>query len=478
MLDSLFRFLGRSGRPAARVKSKPSAVPNLEALEERWVLSTANSMSTQALLGSAIGDLTSTPPAGIVQTTNTGGVQVIDPGATAPSVNNGAAPTPVANTPSNASATQTREVDATFAAFPTGSSATQTIAQFNPSLGTLTGIQIITNGTLTSDVKVENLDEAPSNVSAQVNGSLSVQGPGFNPLTVTPSLSENTTLSASDGGTSFGGTAGHDFGAQSAQASKAVNLSASENDLSAWIGSGSVSLTETAQSSSTLSGSGNVMSQINTTAGGSVKVIYSYTPPAPSTPPPTTPPPTTPPPPPPGGCTTPTGPGSLSGIVYADPNHSGQYVTSDPGVPGVTVNLSGVTVTGQSVSQTTQTASDGSYRFSDLQPGMYALSDVTPPNFTAGVENLGSLGGTIENNQMIVALPQGGNGMCYDFGEVPPPPPASPPPPSNNGGGVPITPPPPPASPPPNTPSDPPAATSPIVLSKRWLIGDGWQSLG
>src|SRR5579884_515712 len=126
MLDSLFRFLGRSGRPAARVKSKKtSVVPHLEALEQRWVLSTANGMSTQALLGSAIGGLTGTPPAGIVQTTNTG--------VTAPSVNNGAAQTPTVNAPSSAATTQTQEVDATFAAFSTGGSATQTVAQFNPS---------------------------------------------------------------------------------------------------------------------------------------------------------------------------------------------------------------------------------------------------------------------------------------------------------------------------------------------------------
>jgi hypothetical protein len=154
--------------------------------------------------------------------------------------------------------------------------------------------------------------------------------------------------------------------------------------------------------------------------------------------------------------------------VYVDAGQTGHFVMSDAGVPGVTVNLTGVTLTGQSVSQTTQTASDGTYRFTNLQAGVYTLSDVQPPGFTAGAENLGSLGGTVVNNQMVLALPQGGTAMCYDFGEILP----TPPPPPPNGGGIPI--------PPPNTPSNPPStpADPPSTLSKRFLLGDGWQSLG
>jgi hypothetical protein len=440
------------------MEHKRRIVPGLETLEDRWVPSGMSSA------GDGLLNLLAVPAAGTVQTAST-------------------------------SATQTQEVDAAFASFSTGGSATQTVAQFNPTLGTLTGIQIISDGTLTSDVKVENLDGAPSNVGAQVNGNLSLQGPGFHPLVVNPSLSENTTLSAGDGGTSFGGTAGHDFGAQSAQASQSVTLSASENDLSAWVGSGTVSLTESAQSSSTISGSGNMMAQTHTTAGGSVRVIYSYTPapppspppaPPPVTPPPVTPPPPTPSTPPPVGCTTPTGPGSISGIVYVDPNHSGQYATGDAGVPNVTVNLTGFTLTGQSVSQTTTTSSAsgavGTYSFTNLGPGIYTLSDVQLANFLPGAETLGNLGGLVQGNVMILALPQGANAMCYDFGEVPPPPPPAPPPapPPPPNGGV-VSPPavsPPVVTPTNDPPADPPPITTPLVLTKRTLLGNGWWSLG
>lgn len=509
MFDSLFRFVGRS-RPAARRKPRPKAPPSLEALEDRWVPSATDGLSMQSLLG---GSFNNTPLAAVTQTNSVG--------ATPPLAVNSPATTPNAPLTTSPAATQTQQVTATFTPFTTGGSQTQTVAQFDPALGTLTGVQVILNGTLTSHVKVESFDGAPSNFAAQVNGNLQLQGPGIQSLAVTPSLSENAQLTAFDGTLDFGGTSGHDFGAQSAQASRSASLTAGQNDLSAWIGTGNVSLTEAAQSSSTMAGSGNEDTQVCSEGSGTVQVIYSYTPnvapqspppvsppaspppapppcmspppvsppasppPGPQSPPPVSPPPVSPPAsPPPGTCTTPTGPASIGGIVYVDAGHQGHYVTTDTGVGGVTVNLTGVTITGQSVNLTTTTGSNGTYSFTNLQPGIYTLSDVQPTNYTAGALNLGSLGGVVQNNDMILALPQGGFGMCYDFGEVPPPspPPAPPPspPPTNNGGGLPQSPPPvsPPASPPPGPTSDPSLFPIPVAISKRSLLGDGWQSLG
>jgi hypothetical protein len=526
MFDSLFRFLARQGRPLPRRKPRPKAPPRLEALEDRWVPSAADSVSMQSLLGSALAGPSGTPvalslPAPNVgmtppgATSNPGTTNASPPAASSPPAQGPGGPTVTAPTTPSTGGTQTQQVTATFTPFTTGGSQTQTVGQFNPTLGTLTGVQVILNGTLTSDVKVESFDSAASNFTAQVNGNLQLQGPGIQSLAVNPSLNENTTLTAYDGVMDFGGTSGHDFGNQSAQASQSVTLTAGANNLAAWVGTGNVSLTESAQSSSTMNGSGNEDTHVCSTGSGTVQVIYSYTPatapqspppvspppaspppcnnppvsppasppPGPQSPPPISPPPVSPPPaPPPATCTTPTGPGQINGIVYVDAGHQGHYVTTDTGVPGVTVNLTGVTLTGQSVNLTTTTGSDGSYSFTNLQAGIYTLSDVQPSSYTAGTLNLGSLGGIVQNNQMIVALPQGGDGMCYDFGELPPsPPPAPPPPPSPNGGGVPLSPPPgttPPQSPPPGTTFDPSLFATSGPISKRSLIGGGWQSLG
>jgi hypothetical protein len=455
--------------------------PRLEALEERWVPSaTDGTMSLQGLLGGT-STLSNPPVAGSTPTTDT-------------------------NAPPAPSGTQTQTATATFTAFKTGGSETQTVAQFNPSLGTLTGVQIIFNGQLSSDVKVENLDGAASNVNAQVHGNLTLQGPGFQAVSVSPAINESTTLSADDGTLDYGGSSGKDFGSQSAQASKTIDLTAGSNDLSAWIGAGAVSLTGGAQSTSTVSGSGNQQVHIDSTGGGTVQVIYSYTPAAPPVAPPAAPPPVSPPcnspppvappaAPPPITCTTPTGPGSLAGLVYVDAGHLNHYVQGAAGLQGVTVNLHGTTVAGQSVNKTTTTGADGSYNFTNLQAGLYSLTDQLTPQqqtqYQPGAETLGSLGGAIVGNEMIVALPQGAEGMCYDFGTDPQsPPPASPPPlappPLAPPLATPVTPPlatppvsPPPVSPPPSDPGIPSIPFIPQVgLSKRSLLGNGWQSLG
>lgn len=491
MFASLFRFLGGGRRPAARPKRNP-IVPSLESLEERWVPTTTGGVpNMQALLGTGYNSLSTPPATASAVTTN--------------------APTP----------TPTQQVTAAFTAFKTGGSETQSVAQFNPALGTLNSVQIILNGTLNTHVKVENLDAAPSTINAEVSGNLSLQGPGSSTLlSVTPTITENSTsLSAYDGTLDYGGTSGHDFGEQSASAQNSITLT---SNLSAWQGSGNVALTETAQSSSTVSGSGNEQVHICSEGAGDVTVVYNYTPkpqspppapppsPPPSpppcmSPPPASPPPTSPPsvppaapppapPPSPPPCLSPppaspppSGPAAISGIVYVDPNNSGKFVQGDPAASNVNVTLNGLTLTQQQVTQTIKTDANGNYEFTGLQAGIYSVTDLpVPSSYTAGAATLGSLGGVVNNGSLLLALPQGGDGINYDFGllvapNVTPtsPPPVSPPPVSPPAAPPPSAPPPAPVSP----PAAPPPAASPDpaptpVLSKRSLIGDGWQSLG
>jgi hypothetical protein len=445
MFAFLLRCLGRSKRPAAQGKIKHCVMPNLEALEERWMPSTTgNALNMQSLLGTGYNTL---------------------------STNSVAAPTP------------TQQVTATFTPFSTGGSQTQSVAQFNPALGTLNSVQVILNGTLNSDVKVENLDAAPSTVNAQVNGNLSLQGPGGTSLSVSPTISENSTsLSPYDGTLDYGGTSGRDFGEQSASAQQSITLT---NNLSAWEGTGNVSLTESAQSTSTVSGSGNEQVHICSEGAGTATVIYNYTPappPAPPPVPPASPPPAPPPcmspPPAPPPCMSPpppTGPATINGIVYLAPTQTAPYAQSDPGAPSVTVTLTGMTLTQQQVSETATTDPNGDYNFTNLQPGIYALTDQpVPSQFTAGAATPGNYGGVVSNGQMLLALPQGGDAVNYDFGLFVPPSP------NVNPLSPPLVPPPsPPPAPPPSV-SPPPAAapTPPPVLTKRSLLGDGWQSLG
>lgn len=448
MFAFLFRMFDRSEHPAAESKLKHQITPNLEALEDRWMPSTSGVLSVQSLLGNDYNMLNSTAIT---------------------------SPAPVPNQ---------QQATATFTPFTTGGSQTRSVAQFDPALGTLNSVQVILNGTLSSDVKVENLDNAPSTVNAQVNGNLSLQGPSGTSLSVSPTIVENgTALAPNDGTLDYSGPSGYDFGQQSASAQKSITLT---NNLSAWEGTGNVNLTESAKSASTVSGSGNEQVQISSEGSGTATVIYNYTP----APPPALPPvsPASPPPPPPcmspppvspasppaGSCDAPTGPATIDGIVYLAPSQSASFAVGDQGVSNVKVTLTGVTLTQQQVSLTTTTDTHGYYSFTDLQPGLYELTDQPiPSNYTAGAATPGSYGGVVTNGEILLALPQGGDAMCYDFGLLAPSPSV-----------VPFSPPPPPPSPPPSSlppPPPPPAQTNydpPPVLTKRSLLGDGWQSLG
>jgi hypothetical protein len=435
MFAFLFRWLDRSKRPASQERIKHRVVPSLEALEERWMPSASGTtFGLQSLLGAG---------------------------------NN------TASTNSVAATAATQQVTANFSPFTTGGGQTQSVAQFNPALGTLNSVQVILNGKLNSDVRVENLDAAPSTVNAQVNGNLSLQGPGGTLLSVSPTISENSTsLSPYDGTLDYGGTSGHNFGEQSASAQQSITLT---NNLSAWEGTGNVALTESAQSTSTVSGSGNEQVHICSEGSGTVTVIYNYTPAPPPAPPPV--PPASPPPPPP--CMSPppppTGPASINGLVYLAPTQTAPYAQGDPGAPSVTVSLTGITLTQQQVSETATTDPNGNYSFGNLQPGIYALTDQpVPSQYTAGAATPGSYGGVVSNGQMLLALPQGGDAVNYDFGLFVPPSP------NVNPLGPPLAPPPspPPAPPPPPSASSPPAAaTPPPVLSKRLLLGDNWRQV-
>lgn len=105
--------------------------------------------------------------------------------------------------------------------------------------------------------------------------------------------------------------------------------------------------------------------------------------------------------------------GLLAGSVFFDKNANGQRDNGEPGLPGVTVTLSG------DASRTTTTDADGRYRFVGLVGGNYAVSETQPVLYKDGGVHLGSAGGTAGNNAITaIVLPAGGNASDYDFPEL------------------------------------------------------------
>jgi hypothetical protein len=64
---------------------------------------------------------------------------------------------------------------------------------------------------------------------------------------------------------------------------------------------------------------------------------------------------------------------TLSGVVYSDPSNTGDYATSDIGLSGVTVTLTGKTSSGKTVSKSVVTGNSGAFSFS-VAAGTYTLS--------------------------------------------------------------------------------------------------------
>jgi uncharacterized repeat protein (TIGR01451 family) len=337
----------------------------------------------------------------------------------------------------------------TFPGTATDFALQQALNQFNTSLGQLQSVVITETGSITSAIKVENTSPSPATINATVSGTMNLSGPG---VSVPLNLQQNAgTFSASgyDGALDFGGASGISLAPQSAGGSAQITLTGSQ--LNAFEGTGTVTLTESANATSSASGGGNLVVSIASTGQATVNVTYNYIP---------------------GNCLkpgnytivltqTPAGyspgkesangvvlnvtpgtnsipvtltasnlpnndfgellPSSLSGYVYVDNNTSGVKDQGDNGLPGVQIALSGTDWTGAAVAKTATTDPAGSYSFSNLQPGNYVLSEAQPAGYIMGKDNAGSQGGSGGNGQITgIVLAQNTQGLNNNFGELVP----------------------------------------------------------
>jgi uncharacterized surface anchored protein len=108
---------------------------------------------------------------------------------------------------------------------------------------------------------------------------------------------------------------------------------------------------------------------------------------------------------------------SLSGTVYNDLNGN-DVDNTEPGIAGVTVTVTGTNGAGQSVTITTTTASNGTYSFSGLAPGVYTLTETPPAGYVTEKGDVGSLGGTAATAAVSsVTVTSGQAGTNYNFGQ-------------------------------------------------------------
>ena len=115
----------------------------------------------------------------------------------------------------------------------------------------------------------------------------------------------------------------------------------------------------------------------------------------------------------------------LAGVVYNDLSNDGTQQSSEPGIAGTTITLTGVDALGNTVTRTTTTATNGSYSFGGttdpagiLLSGTYTVTETQPVGWNDGLDTVGSSGGTAANDATsAIALGSGVAATGYDFGE-------------------------------------------------------------
>ena len=163
----------------------------------------------------------------------------------------------------------------TIADATTGWTDDLSVARFNPALGTLESVNITLTGNEAANIGAENLDATAASVSATETATLTLVLPDTaDNLAVAPSITGSMSLAGFDGTRNFAGPSGELDQGLTATANGQVQLLTTE--LTPFIGTGTISLPLSAVGASSLTGPGNLLTQLLDQAGASVTVSYTY----------------------------------------------------------------------------------------------------------------------------------------------------------------------------------------------------------
>ena len=114
-------------------------------------------------------------------------------------------------------------------------------------------------------------------------------------------------------------------------------------------------------------------------------------------------------------------PASVSGNVYVDSNNDGIKQSSEKGIAGTKITLTGTDDLGNSVQLTTMTNCKGAYSFGNLRPGTYTITETQRAGYLDGTDTIGTQGGTAGNDMLSgIVLASGVKGTGNNFGELKP----------------------------------------------------------
>ncbi|WP_427161221.1 choice-of-anchor E domain-containing protein [Aliinostoc sp. HNIBRCY26] len=151
------------------------------------------------------------------------------------------------------------------------------IQKFDSALGTLNSVTLKFTGDLQGLARFENLSPSPATVTVNLGGQLGLKLGSQSLLSLNPTQSYNYEVSSFDNNLNFDGTSGKTVDGLMASGTSTQSFT-NNSLLQAFTGTGNIDLSFSALASSTVIGSGNFISQIQTFAKAGVEVVYNYDP--------------------------------------------------------------------------------------------------------------------------------------------------------------------------------------------------------
>lgn len=164
---------------------------------------------------------------------------------------------------------------------PTNWVRTFTLPKFDPDLGLLVGIRFTLSAEAQGTASVESLDGAPTTVNSAFMAELTLTRPDLSVIVVTTPVANFTdNLSSFDGVIDFAGTSGRMHQGILTADSDTANSPPPRSDLPIFTGPpgnpGTIDLPVFARGISTATGSGNLITQFQTSASSQVEVCYFF----------------------------------------------------------------------------------------------------------------------------------------------------------------------------------------------------------
>ncbi|MBP6899076.1 MAG: PEP-CTERM sorting domain-containing protein [Burkholderiaceae bacterium] len=147
---------------------------------------------------------------------------------------------------------------------------------FDSSLGDLLQVDITLHGNVIGDARIESTDAKASTVTLNLASTLTLSRPDQTTLVITvPLVTQVLSLTAFDGSLNWSGSSGATLLGLTGSRSESYSSTAAA-DLLLFTGVGSLSAPLTGKSASTVTGSANLASWIQTRAGGYADITYTY----------------------------------------------------------------------------------------------------------------------------------------------------------------------------------------------------------